>query len=163
MVSEIRPPRIISEQRSVFDRIALGDSAILEDSPGLLQHLRAPVSGQTYALGTAIHPLTTIPLGLAIDAAILAANGRLLKISHLRYSSFSMEGATSAIRPLKAEARVVELGEHHIECCVDVWENEQLICRARIGLCQVMDGCAASLVRLYVFPRGNSQSCGTGG
>ncbi len=149
--SEVRRPRVISERRRVADRIALGDTATLEDSPALLRHLRALAPGQTFALGTAIHPLTTIPLGLAIDAAILAANGRALAISHLRYCSFSMERIISTEQPLRAIARVAELGTHHLECVVEVREDEHLICQARIGLCQVREGRAAALGHLYVF------------
>ncbi len=151
--SEVRRPQVISERRRVADRIALGDTATLEDGPALLQHLRAPVPGETFALGTAIHPLTTVPLGLAIDAAIVAANGRVLSISHLRYCSFSMERiiSTDPPRPLRAIARVAELGAHHLECVVEVREDEHLICQARIGLCQVREGRAAPLGQLYVF------------
>ena len=149
--SEVRRPRVIAEQRRVADRIALGDTATLEDGPALLQHLRERAPGQTFVLGTAIHPLTTIPLGLAIDAAILAANGRTLSISHLRYCSFSMERVISTDRPLRARARVAELGAHHLECVVEVREDEHLICQARIGLCQVREGRAAPLGHFYVF------------
>ena len=149
--SEVRRPRVISEQRRVADRIALGDTATLEDGPALLQHLRERAPGQTFALGTAIHPLTTVPLGLAIDAAILAANGRVLSISHLRYCSFSMERVISTDRPLRATARVAELGAHHLECVVEVREDEHLICQTRIGLCQVREGRAAPLGHLYVY------------
>ena len=148
---EVRRPRVIAERRRVTDRIALGDTATLEDGPALLQHLRERAPGQTFALGTAIHPLTTVPLGLAIDAAILAANGRTLSISHLRYCSFSMERAISTDRPLRATARVAELGAHHLECVVEVREDEHLICEARIGLCQVREGRAAPLGHFYVF------------
>ncbi|MAG36808.1 MAG: hypothetical protein CL878_11285 [Dehalococcoidia bacterium] len=157
VASDVRPPRVISEQRRDADRIALGDTATLEDSPALLQHLRERAPGQTFALGTAIHPLTTIPLGLAIDAAILAVNGRALKIAHLRYSSFSMERIIATTRPLRAVARVAELGAHHIECVVEVWEDEHLVCKARIGLCQVRDGRAALLAHLYTFDGDTSQ------
>ena len=149
--SEVRRPRVIAEQRRVADRIALGDTATLEDGPALLQHLRERAPGQIFVLGTAIHPLTTIPLGLAIDAAILAANGRTLSISHLRYCSFSMERVISTDRPLRARARVAELGAHHLECVVEVREDEHLICQARIGLCQVREGRAAPLGHFYVF------------
>ena len=149
--SEVRRPRVIAEQRRVADRIALGDTATLEDGPALLQHLRERAPGQTFALGTAIHPLTTIPLGLAIDAAILAANGRTLSISHLRYCSFSMERIISTDRPLRATARVAELGAHHLECVVEVREDEHLICQACIGLCQVREGRAAPLGHFYVY------------
>ncbi len=154
--SEVRRPRVVAERRRVADRIALGDTATLEDGPALLRHLREQAPGQTFALGTAIHPLTTVPLGLAIDAAIVAANGRVLSISHLRYCSFSMERgiATDPPRPLRAMARVAELGAHHLECVVEVREDEHLICEARIGLCQVREGRAAPLGQFYVYDGG---------
>ena len=66
-----------------------------------------------------------------------------------------MERAISTDRPLQATARVVELGAHHLECVVEVREDEHLICEARIGLCQVREGRAAALGHFYVFDGAN--------
>ena len=141
---DVRPPRVLRIKRKVPRRISLGDAATLEDGPELLQRLLRPEPGQAFALGRGIHPMTTVPLGLAIEAAITAINGTVL-----RYCSCSMEHFTSNRRPLRAVARVAELGARHVECAVEVWEPERLICTARIGLCQVRGGRAAPLAALY--------------
>ena len=54
--------------------------------------------------------MTTVPLGLAIDAAIEAAGGYDLDVTTLRYCSFTMEAFTSNRRALQATGRIVRLG-----------------------------------------------------
>ncbi len=149
-MSDVRPPRVLRIKRRVPGRISLGDAATLEDGPELLQRLLRPEPGQVFPLGRGIHPMTTVPLGLAIEAAIAAINGTALDVGVLRYCSCSMEHFTSNRRPLRAVARVAELGARHVECAVEVWERERRICTARIGLCQVRGGRAAPLTPLYV-------------
>ena len=146
---DVRPPRVLRIKRKVPRHISLGDAATLEDGPELLQRLLRPEPGQAFALGRGIHPMTTVPLGLAIEAAITAINGTVLDVAVLRYCSCSMEHFTSNRRPLRAVARVAELGARHVECAVEVWEPERLICTARIGLCRVRGGRAAPLAALY--------------
>jgi hypothetical protein len=147
----IRRPQIVASRRYAPDRVALGDTVTLVDGPALHQHLSEPVPGRDHAIGRAIHPGTTVPLGLAIDAAIQAVNGKVLRIGTLRYCSVSLESRVSKTRPLQATARVVALGARHVECVSEVREDERLICRARIGLCQVKDGRAASLAPYYAL------------
>lgn len=122
----------------------------LEDGPELHRHLSERVPGQSHGVGAAIHPGTTVPLGLAIDAATLAVNGKALGISILRYCSFSLEHRASTTEPLLATGRVVGLGARHVECVAEVWQHEHLICKARVGLC-VRDGRAVPLSRYYVL------------
>ncbi|MAG36807.1 MAG: hypothetical protein CL878_11280 [Dehalococcoidia bacterium] len=98
--------------------------------------------------------MTTVPLGLAIDAAITAINGTTLDVGVLRYCSCSMEHFTSNRLPLRAVARVAELGTRHVECAVEVWEGKRLICAAQVGLCQVRGGRAAPLTHLYASASG---------
>jgi hypothetical protein len=141
---------VLTSRRRDPERIALGDTVTIEDGPQLHQHLMQRVPDQSFGIGTAIHPGTTVALGLGIDAAILAVNGKKLGISMLRYCSFTMERRVSTQRPLRAVGRVVELGARHVECAAEVWQDDQIVCKARVGLCQVSDGRAAPLVRYYL-------------
>ena len=148
-MSKVRPPHVVALSRRSPQRITLGDSATVEQGPELLQQLMRPAPGQAAPLGRGIHPMTTVPLGLAIDAAIEAAGGYALDVTTLRYCSFSMEHFTSNRRPLRAVARIVELGTRHVECATEVREGDRLICTARIGLCRVRGGRAKPLLHLY--------------
>jgi acyl-coenzyme A thioesterase PaaI-like protein len=89
--------------------------------------------------------MTTVPLGLAIDAAIEAAGGYDLDVTTLRYCSFSMEAFTSNRRPLRATGRIVRLGRRHVEAEVEVREGERLILTGRVGLVRVRGGRATEL------------------
>lgn len=150
-LERIRRPQIVESQRRDPEKIALGDTVTIEDGPELHQHLASKVPGQTNGVGTAIHPGTTVALGLAIDAAILSLNGKQLGISMLRYCTFSMEKRVSTERSMRATARVAELGARHVECVSEVFQDGHLMCRARIGLCRARDGKAAPLSSYYLL------------
>lgn len=117
----------------------------MEAGPELLQLLMRPYEDAASPLGRAIHPMTTVPLGLAIDAAIEAAGGYPLEVTTLRYCRFSMEAFTSNRRALRATARVAELGRRHLEAAAEVWELDRLILNATIGLVRVRGGRAVAL------------------
>jgi hypothetical protein len=144
-MTEVNPPRTIATQRRRAQAISLGDEATLEEGPELLQLLMRPYQGASFPLGRGIHPMTTVPLGLAIDAAIEAAGGYAVEVTTLRYASFSMEAFTSNRRPLRATARIARLGRRHVEASVEVWEDERQILRGRIGLVRVRGGRAVDL------------------
>ena len=141
----IRPPHIVELRRKQTGAITLGDTATLEDGPELLRLLMRPYGKATAPLGRGLHPMTAVPLGLAIDAAIESAGGYALEVTSLRYCHFSMEAPTSNRRPLRATAEVVELGRRHVETAIEVWEVDRLILRGRIGLCRVRAGRAVPL------------------
>jgi hypothetical protein len=136
-MTDVQPPHTVEIRRQRERTITLGDTATLEEGPELLQLLMEPYGGAEQPLGRGIHPMTTVPLGLAIDAAIEAAGGYDLDVTTLRYCSFSMEAPTSNRRALRASARVVTLGRRHVETEVEVWEIDRLILRGRIGLVRV--------------------------
>jgi hypothetical protein len=135
----------VRRQRRDEDSINLGDEATLEEGPELLKLLMRPYGGAAFPLGRGIHPMTTIPLGLAIDAAIEAAGGYALEVTTLRYCTFSMEAPTSNRKPLRATATIVEIGRRHVDADAEVWEDGRLILRTRIGLVRVRGGRAMSL------------------
>ncbi len=144
-MSDVRPPGAIARHRRRAGAICLGDEATLEEGPELLKLLMQPFGGASFPLGRGIHPMTTVPLGLAIDAAIEAAGGYDLEVTTLRYCTFTMEAPTSNRRPLRATARIVEIGPRHVEAEAEVWERERLILRTRVGLVRVRGGRAVSL------------------
>jgi hypothetical protein len=144
-MSDVRPPRAVALDRRRTDRVSLGDEATIEEGPELLQLLMRPYATATFPLGRGIHPMTTIPLGLAIDAAIEAAGGYPLEVTTLRYCNFTMEAPTSNRRPLRATARITILGQRHVEAETEVCEGQRLILKARVGLVRVRGGRAAPL------------------
>jgi hypothetical protein len=154
----IRLPSIVTSARRDPQKIALGDTVTIEDGPQLHQHLSTKVAGQDHGIGTAIHPGTTVALGLGIDAAILALNGKALGISMLRYCSFTMETRVKVDQPLRATGRVVALGAHHVECTAEVWQEGHVVCKARVGLCRTENARAVSLARYYLIDPGEGET-----
>ncbi len=144
-MSDVRAPRTVALRRRRPDAISLGDEATLDEGPELLQLLMRPFGGASFPLGRGIHPMTTVPLGLAIDAAIEAAGGYALEVTTLRYCRFSMEAPTSNRRPLRATARIAAIGRRHVEAEVEVWEGQRLILRGQVGLVRVRAGRAVPL------------------
>ena len=144
-MSDVRPPRAVSYRRATAGKIAVGDSATLEEGPELLQLLMRPYAAAGFPLGRGIHPMTTVPLGLGIDAAIEAAGGYDVEVTTLRYCTFSMEAPTSNRRPLRATGTVPELGRRHVEAAVEVWEMDRLILTGKVGLVRVRGGRAVPI------------------
>ncbi|MBI3970414.1 MAG: hypothetical protein HY332_03915 [Chloroflexi bacterium] len=145
LIQEVRPPRTIEVHRRRDGVVTLGDRVTLEDSPQLLRLLMQRNAGAPAPLGRAIHPMTTVPLGLAIDAAIEAAGGYDVGITTLRYCQFSMEASTTNRRALRSTAQIVQLGRRHVEAAVEVWEEDRLILQGRVGLVRVHGGRASPL------------------
>lgn len=144
-MSNVQAPRTTASRRREAGKISLDDEATVEEGPELLQLLMRPYEGAPAPLGRGIHPMTTVPLGLAIDAAIEAAGGYDVDVTTLRYCNFSMEAFTSNRQALRATGRVVRLGRRHVEVEVEVWETERLILRGRVGLVRVRGGKAMPL------------------
>lgn len=144
-MSDVRPPRAIEYQRKTPGKISRGDSATLEEGPELLRLLMRPYGPATFPLGRGIHPMTTVPLGLAVDAAIEAAGGYPLEVTTLRYCTFSMEASTTNRRPLRATAAVSGIGRRHVEVTVEVWELDRLVLKGQVGLVRVRAGKATPI------------------
>lgn len=144
-MTNVQPPVTRGRQRRRDSAISLGDEATLEQGPEPLDLLMHPLAGAASPLGRGIHPMTTVPLGLAIDAAIEACGGYSLEVTTLRYCTFSMEAPTSNRRALRATGRVATIGRRHVEVAVEVWEDSRLILQGRIGLVRVRGRRAASL------------------
>ncbi len=144
-MSDVRPPRALSRRQQTRRRISPGDSATLEEGPELIKLLMRPYGPSSFPLGRGIHPMTTVPLGLAIDAAIEAAGGYDLEVTTLRYCSFSMEAPMSNQRPLRATGTVTKIGRRHVEAEVAVWELDRLILKGQVGLVLARGGRALEI------------------
>jgi hypothetical protein len=144
-MSDVRPPRGVEYRRRRRDTISIGDEATLEEGPELLQLLMKPFGGAGFPLGRGIHPMTTAPLGLGIDAAIEAAGGYDLDVTTLRACSFSMEAPTSNRRTLRATAHVAAIGRRHVDVEMEVWEVDRLILRGKVTLVRVRGGKAVAI------------------
>ena len=144
-MSDVRPPRALARRQQVPGKVSVGDSATLEEGPELLKLLMRPYGPNSFPLGRGIHPMTTVPLGLAIDAAIEAAGGYDLEVTTLRYCRFSMEAPTSNQRTLRGSARIAVIGRRHVEALAEVHELDRLILTAEIGLVRVRGGKATEL------------------
>ena len=151
-MSDVRPPRALARHQQVPGKISVGDTATLEEGPELLKLLMRPYGPNTFPLGRGIHPMTTVPLGLAIDAAIEAAGGYDLEVTTLRYCRFSMEAPTSNQRTLRGSARVTAIGRRHVETRAEVHELDRLIASAEIGLVRVRGGRAVEIADRAVQP-----------
>ena|SRR5688572_678935 len=144
-MSDVRPPRALARRQQLPGKVSVGDDATLEEGPELLKLLMRPYGPNSFPLGRGIHPMSTVPLGLAIDAAIEAAGGYALEVTTLRYCRFSMEAPTSNQRTLRATAQVTTIGRRHVETEAQVYELERLILKAEIGLVRVRGGRAVEL------------------
>ena len=141
----MEPARAIAVARAYPDRITVGDTARMRCTDELLRLLMTRYRDAEAPLGRAIHPMTTVPVGLAIDAAIEAVGGYRLEVTTLRYASFSMDAPTSNRRPLEATARVEAVGRRHVEVACTVTEGVRTILTGRFGLVRVVRGRAAPL------------------
>ena len=144
-MSDVRPPRALARHQQVPGKLSIGDTATLDEGPELLKLLMRPYGPNSFPLGRGIHPMTTVPLGLAIDAAIEAAGGYALEVTTLRYCRFSMEAPTSNQRALRGSARITAIGNRHVETHAEVHELDRLILTAEIGLVRVRGGRAVEL------------------
>ena len=144
-MSDVRPPRALERRQQVRGKVSIGDSATLDEGPELLKLLMRPYGPASFPLGRGIHPMTTVPLGLAIDAAIEAAGGYDLEVTTLRYCSFSMEAPTSNQRPLRSTGTVAKIGRRHVEVDVQVTEGDRVILKGQVGLVRVRAGRALAI------------------
>jgi hypothetical protein len=145
---DVLPPRLLQRCQQRPGRITPGDWCEVDEGPQLLQLLMRPFAGAVHPLGRGIHPMTTVPLGLAIDTAIKAVDGEANGVSVLRFCEFSMESFTSNWRSLRARTTVKAIGRRHVRVEAHVWENDRMILRGEVGLVRVRGGRAVSLADL---------------
>ncbi|MBE3577963.1 MAG: hypothetical protein IMX00_09785 [Limnochordales bacterium] len=146
-IIQLFAPEVVQVARAVPDSITVGDLARVRLHPGIFDLLMNPVAGSQVPLGKDLHPMTTIPVGIAIDAATEACGHSQTGVGVLRALEISMEAPVSMNLPLEAVARVTEIGARHATVAVEVVElaepSVRLILRGKAVLVKVVGGKAA--------------------
>lgn len=147
MTWEPRAVEILSVKHAQPSRLSIGDEAWCRHAPGLLAHLMEEVA-PNLRRGTGTHPMTGLPLGMAIHAAIVACDGERTGIGVCRALQASLE---SPIRPsdvVLSHARISEIGRRHVTCQAEAYAEEEplrLIARVEAVLVRVEQGHAVPL------------------
>lgn len=148
-IIQLFAPEVVQVVRAVPDCITVGDLARVRLHPGIFDLLMNPVAGSRVPLGKDLHPMTTIPAGIAIDAATEACGHSQTGVGVLRALEISMEAPVSMNLPLEAVARVTEIGVRHVTAGVEVVELTEpagrLILRGKVVLVKVVGGKAAPI------------------
>lgn len=121
-IIQLFAPEVVQVVRAVPDCITVGDRARVRLYPGIFDLLMNPVAGGRVPVGKDLHPMTTVPVGIAIDAATEACGHSQTGVGVLRALEISMEAPVSMNLPLEAVARVAEVGARHVTVAVDVVE-----------------------------------------
>ncbi len=118
--SGVPRPRIVSRHTAVPGKISRGDWAEVEMQPGILDFLMHKEDQDTPPVGHRTHPMTGIPIGLAVDAAIAAASGRDTGVDVLRHCEATFESPIARDQAVLARGQVVELGRRHVRATATV-------------------------------------------
>ena len=120
--------------------------------PGLLTFLATPFPDEKGENpGKHVHPMSGIPLGLGIHAAIVAVGGRENGVDVLRRCECSYESPVPFDEPVVASAEVVALATRSVRCRVEVRgeSDNRLLMKGDIILVHSKDGAAQSITRLF--------------
>jgi hypothetical protein len=130
----------------------VGDTGELAMEPGLLTFLATPHgSWNGERPGKHVHPMSGIPLGLAIHAAIMATGGRENGVDVLRGAEISMES------PISFDEAVARGGagggafppQHPCSARVYVEKTKKVILKGTITLVRTKDGRAEDISELH--------------
>lgn len=128
----------------VDGKVSVGDKAVVYMSTDVYKHLMEAEEGNK-PLGKDLHPMTTVPCGLAIDAATEACSYEKTGIATLRAMSFELENSILPEDDLCAEAIVVLIGKRHVEVAVEVIQKDRVLLKGRVILVRVSNNRAQEL------------------
>jgi hypothetical protein len=144
---EPRRPEVVEVRRGNAGTISVGDEAWCRHGAGLLALLtETPVPGVRTGSGT--HPMTGLPIGMAVHAAIVACDGEQTGIGTSRALTATLESPMGPADTVLSHARIEEIGARHVDCACEAYADEsprRLIARVRVTLVRVEDGRAAPL------------------
>ena len=147
-VPTFAPPRVTAGHARIEGQVSSGDWASVRLEPGLLRFLCDTPPGAAHPPGRGTHPMTGVPLGVAVDAAIAACGGRENGIAVLRACEAQFESPSQMEEALDARAEVASVSARHVEALAEVRSaaDGRLVLRARLILVRVgADGRAAPL------------------
>ncbi len=141
------PPEVVAVKRHDPARITPGDRARVRLAPGLLEWLCATPEGAERPPARGTHPMSGLPRGLAVEAAILAAGGRENGVDVLRACEAQFESTARRDEALTADAEIAETGRRRVEVRTEVTgEDGRPVLLARLVLVRVLaTGRAAEL------------------
>ena len=132
-------PKVLEVIRADGQRVRVGDSASVHLEPGLLDFLMTSPDGSGAARGRGTHPMTGIPLGVALEAAIEACGGQETGIDVLRACDCTYDSPVRPKEGLIGRARVGEVGARHVivEATTESEADGRILMRARLVLVRV--------------------------
>jgi len=146
-------PEVLSLAVREPGRVAVGDRAETRLAPGLLGWLMTPPAPGAPPPARGTHPMSGLPLGLAVEAAITAASGRRNGLDTLRAARVEYESPIRAEEPALARAEITARGRRHVTARVEVRSaaDNRLLLRGEVTLVRVdpATGRAADLTSLY--------------
>jgi len=100
--------------------VSLGDWAEMRLEPDLLVYLStAPEKGLPIR-GKSVHPMTGLPIGIGVDAAIKAADGKENGIEVLRALEVELASPIPQDEAVIARGEVISFGRRHVRCRMEV-------------------------------------------
>lgn len=149
MIPDFPAPEVTSRDRAIDGYVSVGDRATVLLKPGLLSWMMAEPRPGAPPPGRGVHPMSGIPLGLAVEAAIEAASGKELGNDVLKACTGEHLIPVYGKETLEAEAHVVSVGRRHVEveAVVRRFEDGEIAYRARVILVRVVGGRAMEIPR----------------
>jgi hypothetical protein len=140
-------PELLSRHQRVPGRVAVGDHAEVRLAAGLLDFLMTPGDGEAPPPGRGTHPMSGLPLGLAVEAAIRAVDGHTTGIDVLRACTCEFLSPVQRSAALVARARVVRLGRRSVTLHAELFHehNPDAIFRAECTLVRAPRGSAEEI------------------
>ncbi len=142
-----RPVEILSVNRQQEGAITVGDEAWCRHPPGLLAWLAEEIT-PTLRRGSGVHPMTGLPIGMAVHAAIVACDGERTGIGVCRALKASLESPMTPSDTIWSYGRIIEIGYRHVTCYAEAWAEEnplRLIAKLEVVLIRVENGRAVPL------------------
>jgi hypothetical protein len=147
-----RVPELVARHTKVPGKVSVGDWAEVRLGPGLLEFLMT-ARGAGAPPGRGTHPMTGVPLGVGIEAAIQAASGKENGIDVLRACECVLESPVSAGEVLRARGEVVSLGRRCVRAHLKVYgeltdcseSTNRLLLKGEVILVRVVEGKAVRL------------------
>jgi hypothetical protein len=144
-------PETVSLQTQKEGKVCIGDSAEVRLDPGLLRFLMTEVTRGGNRPGRRIHPMSGIPLGIAIEAAILAASGKKHGIDVLRACECDYLFPIGIDDSVVAYGEVIELGKRHISVLMELRRlpDHKLLMKGKAVLVHSLNGKAQNIEHVH--------------
>ena len=113
-------PQVVECVRKEENRVTRGDYAQVCAEAGLMAWLSAALRPGADPPGRGTHPMSGLPLGIAVEAAIAAVGGKANGLCILRAMECSYESPAPLDAPMWARATVKEVGLRHAKVDVEV-------------------------------------------